>query len=169
MTNNELLTPNQIIKTKRKSISLVIKDNGDFIIRAPLLVQESDIFKFIKQKEKWIIQKRTEQLSNTINPITFNGEEEIYLLGKPYKLIYKDISKVQIDENQIIISKRNPKEKLISFLKKFAQNHLKERVELISNMFGFNYASISISSAKTCWGSCSFSNKLHLNLVLNLK
>lgn len=166
MTKSELLTPNQIVKSKRKTISLVIKNNGDFIIRAPLNAKNKDIDKFIHQKENWIIKKRTEQFSNAVMPLTFNGEEQISILGKVYNLIYDDVFRAKIVNDQILLPSKNPKDNLVLLLKKIAKNHLRERVDFFSNKFDLSYASVSISNAKTCWGSCSFSNKLHFTYKL---
>ena len=65
-----------------------------------------------------------------------------------------------------MLPKEKSKEKLISFLKNTAKKYLAERVGLISELFGFTFSSISISSAKTCWGSCGYNNKLHFTYKL---
>ena len=166
MTDLELLVPNEIIRTKRKSISLIIKSDGKFIVRAPIKSKEEEILKFINLKSKWIITKRKEQLENAISPLTFDKLEQINLLGKQYKLTYSNASQVKLNEESIELPQKNSKEKLISFLKKTAQKYISERVKLISNLFGFSYNKISINSAKTCWGSCSLNNNLHFTYKL---
>ena len=75
MTNTELITPTQIIKSKRKTISLIIKDNADFIVRAPMATKSKDIENFIKEKADWIIKKRNEQIANMVKPISFKEGE----------------------------------------------------------------------------------------------
>lgn len=166
MNNDELLKPDKIIKTKRKSISLIIKNNGDFIVRAPIRVKDNYIQKFIQKKQEWIIKKRTEQLNNATKELAFHGDEEICILGEIYKIFYTTTSRVKIDNNIIHVPNLASKEKLIAFLKRFAKKYLTDHVEKISQTHNFNYASISVNSAKTCWGSCSFSNKLHFTYKL---
>ena len=166
MENKELLTPNQIIKTRRKSVSLIIKSNGDFIVRAPTNAKETDILKFINQKADWIIKKRTEQISCAIKPLTFSGNEKIMFLGKYFNLTYNDTSKIIVDEDDFILPIDNSKEKLTLFLKKYAKQYISERVNVIAELFNFSYKSISITSARTCWGSCSHDNKLHFTYKL---
>ena len=65
MTNIELLTPDKIIKSKRKSISLIIKNDGEFVVRAPIKCADKDILNFINKKAEWIIKKRVEQKQNS--------------------------------------------------------------------------------------------------------
>ena len=162
----ELLIPTKIIKSKRKSISLIIKNNGDFIVRAPLKSTESDIFKFIAMKSKWIILKRIEQQSNSFQPITFEKPEKISLLGKIYDIVLTNTSRVKLLENRIEVPQSNPKEKLIKFLKNYTRKYVTERALLISNLFNLEFSRITISSAKTCWGSCSQNNTLHFTYKL---
>ncbi len=166
MNNSELLVPTHIIKSKRKTISLIIKNNGDFIVRAPLKSNNDTIFKFINQKANWIINKRVEQNNNAIKPLTFDKLETIELLGNQYEVVCENVARTKLSETQIIVPKNNSKEKLIAFLKNFAKKYLSDRVKLISELFSFSYASISITSAKTCWGSCSANNKLHFTYKL---
>ena len=164
---NELLIPTQIIKSKRKSISLIIKNNGDFIVRAPLKVSDRDVFKFIQEKSSWIIKKRTDQQLNAIKPLNFVNSR-ITLMGNEYSFDFHDKTRVFVKENTIFLPKENSKEKFVLFLKKFSKKYLQERVKLIASLFNFNYSSISISSAKTCWGSCSTGDKLHFTYKLIL-
>ena len=46
-----LLTPTSIIKSNRKTLSLIINNKGELIVRAPLKCKDSAIFDFIKAKE----------------------------------------------------------------------------------------------------------------------
>lgn len=166
MNEHELLAPTKIILSKRKSISLCIKNNGDFIVKAPAKCSQNKIYDFIKQKADWIIKKRTEQFNSPFKPLTFDRDESINILGKPYNLVMADTSRVKLTENQIILPKVNTKSKLIAYLKKIAKNHINERLKLIAELFNFKYSSFSITSAKTCWGSCNSKNELHFTFKL---
>lgn len=162
---NELLIPTQIIQSKRKSISLIIKNNGDFIVRTPLGLSKKEILKFINKKSSWIIKKRTEQKENSIKPLDFNSST-IFLMGKLYKFNFHNKTRVALKDSYILLPKENSKERFVSFLKKTAKNYLEDRAKLIASLFNFSYSTISISSAKTCWGSCSVKNKLHFTYKL---
>ncbi|MBQ9795867.1 MAG: M48 family metallopeptidase [Clostridia bacterium] len=166
MNSEELLIPTKIIKSKRKSISITIKNNGDFIVRAPLRCSEDAIFKFINQKREWIIKKRLEQLSSPFSKLTFDKPEKVIILGKEIDIILVNKARVKLYEDIIEIPNNKPKEKLISFLKNYARKYILERVKLIASLFNFQYSNISISSAKTNWGSCSYNNRLHFTYKL---
>lgn len=166
MNNLELLKPTKIIKSRRKTISLIVDTNADFIVRAPLTAKITDIETFIKQKSSWIIKKRSEQLSNLIKPISFIEDESLTMLGNTYYLKKSDFNRVKVIDKYIHIPKTDSIKHLISFLKKEARKYLFERVNYISNLYNLQFNSISITSAKSCWGSCSFSNKLHFSFRL---
>ena len=166
MEETELIIPNKIIKSNRKSISLIVKNNGEFIVRAPINCKDSEIFKFISRKHDWIIKKRQEHYDNPFHKITFTTTEQITILGKQYNIILVNSSRVKLNENLIEIPKDKSKDKLISFLRNYARKYLTERVRLISCLFNFKYYNITISSAKTNWGSCSHNNRLHFTYKL---
>ena len=67
----------QIIRSRRKTVSLEIKPDGTILVRAPLGVLESRIQKFVEEKQEWIlknlakIQKRDEQREQiTLHPLS---------------------------------------------------------------------------------------------------
>lgn len=163
---NKLLIPKEIKRSKRKTISLVINPNGDFIVKAPIKTKDSEIFNFINQKSSWIISKITEQKKNYIKPICFIEGETITIKGNQYTIKFHNKTLVKITEHELFLPTNEPKEKLIAFLKRYAKQYIDERIKLISSLFNFNYTTFSITSAKSCWGSCSYNNKLHFTYKL---
>ena len=164
----ELLTPTKIIYSKRKSISLIIDNNGDFIVRAPLKVQEADIYKFINQKRNWIINKRTMQLSNSIKPLEVVDGEQISILGTVYTIILKEHCVVKVADNMLYVPTTSSKDKLVSYLKRLAKKVVQQELTSIATLLNLKYESVTINSARTRWGSCSGSNKLHFTYKLML-
>ena len=55
---------------------------------------------------------------------------------------------------------------LVRLLKRILKKYLEFRVEQISKIINFEYKSISVSSAKTNWGSCGFKNTLNFTYKL---
>lgn len=44
----------EIIRSKRKTIAIEIKPAGTVLVRAPYLMKDTEIYKFINEKEGWI-------------------------------------------------------------------------------------------------------------------
>lgn len=74
----------KIIKSRRKTISLHIKPNGNIELKAPIQISDEQIQEFIKQKSNWIethikkIQERQKQIQQ-LNPLT---SEDIRILAE---------------------------------------------------------------------------------------
>lgn len=46
----------RVIRSKRRTIAIQIKDNNEIIVRAPLYASSSQILKFVTSKEDWILK-----------------------------------------------------------------------------------------------------------------
>lgn len=165
---NELLQPTKIIRTQRKSLSLIINNKGELIVRAPLTYKDSVIFDFINKKANWIITKRTQIINEKTHPLEIKSGEKLTILDQEYEISVTTVKSVKIKDNQILIPNQNSKKKLIMFLKRSLKKIIIEKVNYWLSLYNFNVANISISSAKTNWGSCSSSNRLHFTYKLML-
>ena len=164
---NTLLEPKEIIYSKRRTISLIINSNGELIVRAPKSCPMQKIEKFINEKSDWIIRKkRYFSEHNFYKPIEFKGEEFIYLLGEKYNIVLSDTARVKVSGDKLELPRLNAKTRLLHFLSRTAKKYISKRVDYIANLFKFEYKSITITSAHTRWGSCSFSNKLNFTYKL---
>lgn len=163
-----LLTPTSITKSNRKTLSLIINNKGELLVRAPIKCKDSDIFDFIKAKADWIIEKRTSTIQNLIKPIDIKTGSNITLLGKTYEIKLDNVKSVKMLENILIVPMQNSKNRLILFLKRTLKRIIENKIKVINETYDFKYNNISISSAKTNWGSCSGTNNLHFTYKLML-
>ena len=163
---NELLIPTKITKTHRKTLSLIINNTGELIVRAPLNYKDSVIFDFINKKANWIIKKRTDMLKSSIQPLKIIDGEEINLLGKNYLINLSNVKSVKVKDNVLVVPTENSKTRLISYLKRTLKKFIEEKIFKINQVYTFKYNQVSISSAKTNWGSCSGKNNLHFTYKL---
>ena len=164
---SNLLNPSKIIYSKRKSISLEIDSKGDFFVRAPYRCEESKIFDFICRKAEWIIKKRVESKTHIkYPPIKFSNGEILPLFGAEYRIELSDFTRVKIDIDSILVPIIDSKAKLIAYLRKVLKKYLSVRIPEIARIMNVEYQSISISSARTNWGSCSGKNRLHFTYRL---
>ena len=53
----------ELIRSKRKTMSLIIKPDGQVIVRAPLRLSETKIHKFVEEKSDWI-EKHLEKIQS---------------------------------------------------------------------------------------------------------
>lgn len=82
ITTGEMQTV-RVIRSNRKTIALEITPKGEVLVRAPFSMPQSEIEKFVKDKEAWIwkhlskIEKKTEEQSQ-IEPLS---DAELQKLG----------------------------------------------------------------------------------------
>ncbi len=142
-----------IIRTKRRTIALVVTQDARLIVRAPIKTPESYIINVVKQKERWVRKKINEiKLKPFLPDKEFVSGESFLFLGRSYPLriktnipqsvILRDEIEVNIAEPSII------RETLIKWYKDEAKQKIAERCEWISKITGYQPASLKISNAQ---------------------
>jgi len=157
----------QIIRTKRKSIALIVEPDGRLVVRAPMRISDADIKHLVKQKERWIREKQKQvkdKSTQSTQKVYKDGEEFLYL-GKSYQLkIVADLNPALVLSRKFYLSRRAlPKAEIVftEWYREQARAVISERVKLYAARHGFKYRKIRITSARTRWGSCSSMGNLN--------
>lgn len=156
-----MIKPDEIIRTKRRTMALIIERNGRLVVRAPLRAKEERINEFVEQKAKWILKKQ-EQVKTYYPPFVskeyVNGEGFWYL-GNIYKLQVGDVRKPLLYLNGNFQLSRTAIDKAPLVFERWykdrAQKIISQRVKWYSAKHGYSYNQVKITSARTRWGSCS--------------
>lgn len=162
---NELLEPTKIIRSKRKSIMLLISTKGELIVRAPLRSKETEINKFINLKADWIIKHRVKAINSDIK-IKFEQDEVIRLFNNEYYINFYNNNRVDIKGNILFLPIENCKIKFINYISGQLKLYIDKKLQEITYKLGLNYKNCSITKAKTRWGSCSCKNRLNFSIFL---
>lgn len=164
-----MIEPKKIVKSRRKTIALVIDSDGELIVRAPFYASTSDIMRFVQEKQDWIYKKSEEmkQKKQERPKLTLQEGETIPYLGRECMIFRGMTKKICFDGKAFLLPEaKDADKKLIAWYKKRAAVILQERVETIAKSMQVSPASVKITSAKTRWGSCSGTN--HLNFSWRL-
>ena len=149
----------KIIHSRRKTVALIIENDGNLVIRAPLKVSQKEIEKLILKKADWIRERQAWLQLHCALPHRFIEGELFYYLGNTYPLII-----VQRQSQPLIFlngfrldCKFLPEVEriFISWYRNQACKILTERVSALASYHQLSYKSIRITSARTRWGSCS--------------
>ena len=151
----------KIIRSKRKTLALVVEHDASLVVHAPMRANEETINKFVAEKEKWIRRKQ-EQARNFYPPFIpkeyVNGESFWYL-GSLYQLKLSHAKKPQLTLNGTFKLAQDalPKAPIVfeRWYRKRALQVISERVVLYAEKHGIIYKQVKITSARTRWGSCS--------------
>ncbi len=168
-----MIVPDKIIRSSRRSLSLVIDKEGRLIVHAPRRMSIDDINAFIKEKSSWISKKQ-----NSIRNINNDNQkllsyDEIQLLGKKYRVIpIQGIKEVMLGEKDIVIPYQNsPKDRakyLAEYIKSQTHIIIDSRVEYFANIMQIEYNSVKLTNARTKWGSCTKDGDLRFNTRLSM-
>jgi predicted metal-dependent hydrolase len=156
-----MIKPDQIIRTRRKTIALIVKPDGSLVVRAPLRASSRQIQQWIEQKASWIeaTQEKVRRTYPKVAPKEFvNGEGFLYL-GKSYRLQISTsaCSPLALEKQFLLSPKALPRarEVFTGWYRQQARQVFAERVAWYAAKYGFRYARIKITSARTRWGSYS--------------
>lgn len=168
-----MIKPDKLVLAKRKTLTLKIDKNGKLIVLAPKNMPLENIFKFIQEKENWIIKKQTEITSTkNLNNDLFNYNS-ILFLGKKYEVVFiKNQKEVVLTNNALCVPYNYclSTEKLCKSLKKWyifnANQILIERFNAINKVIKLNFNNLSIINSRAKWGMCDNKKNLYLNYKL---
>jgi len=152
----------QIIRSRRKTIAILVQRDGKVIVRAPLRAPKRLINAFVESKSGWINAKKDLALQQVTLPARqFKSGEKFWLLGEqiPLRLVDGHAQRAALTlQNEFLLSNKSQPQALAIFEKWYKARALKvlnERVNLFAAQHGLHYEKIRITSARTRWGSCS--------------
>ena len=93
-------TPDHIIRSRRKTISIEITGDGEFLVRAPLYAPEEEILRFVAEKQSWIEAKLSLTTHNLgrAHEITAAAGSRIPFLGQLIRVELHDRKTMQLTE-----------------------------------------------------------------------
>lgn len=152
----------KLIRSKRRTIALIIERDGSFTVRAPMRAPHAAIETFIHQKADWITRTR-EKIKSMLGEPTLGKQyidgEKFLFLGSSFDLKLVGVQKHSLHFDSGFTLNRAAQSKgeqvFTRWYKEQAYEVISERVKLYSQQYNFAPKQVKISSAKTRWGSCS--------------
>jgi len=150
----------QLIRTRRRTIALIVERDGRLVVRAPLHVTDGQIHKFAESKVNWIKAKQAQAKKNSAvaRKRYVEGEEFLYL-GQAYALVFVNHQKPALihDSRFVLATTALPRARqlFVGWYKEQALRVISERVNLYAARYGYTCRQVKITSARTRWGSCS--------------
>ncbi len=157
----------QIIRTRRKTIALMIDPQGRLIVRAPLRTSEARIRAIVAQKQAWIEQKQqlARQNRRPEGAQRFVEGREFYYLGQRYPLTIVERRRPLLRLNgrfELARPALADAERVFEhWYREQARTLLAERAAGLAERFGFRFQRLSITGARTRWGSCGARGSLN--------
>ena len=162
------MLPDQIIRSKRKTLSISINENAELIVRAPNRMSDQKIQDFINEKDNWIT--RNQSIVKARARDTVKDKNMLLYLGTLFPLkTDNDAKKISFNGEEFLADLQN-KEKTNKSLKTWYKNKFKEvavpRLFYFAKKHNLQVNQVRIKEQRTLWGSCSSRNNINLNFLL---
>lgn len=153
----------EVIRSKRKTIALVVDSNATLIVRAPFTVSDNEIKEIIERKQFWIAEKRKQVETFGVDhpKVEMKDGAGVMYLGNSYTISKDGITNFKVSEPFIYAPQNAAVETFRQWLKDEALTVITERVKRYAGLMGVEYSKISLSDAYARWGSCSTKNALN--------
>lgn len=160
----------KLVRSKRKTLALIVEPDGTLTVRAPLRMKEAEIHQFVEAKKSWIERKQAGVKLDTVAPRQYVDGETFLYLGRevPLRIIPGREPALVLEEVFKLTQSARPQAESVfeAWYKREARQVFTERVEFFAREHGFKVGKIRLSSARTRWGS--YSNKGTLSLTWRL-
>lgn len=160
-------TVDEIIRSRRRSIGIQVKDDGRVIVRAPLRMPDQAIQDTINKYRDWIIAKRkqVEERRKAVQAETFNEGDLFYFLGKKYPLVFRqNLPADVVFDNAFYTAPAPPvfvRKRLETWYRKTARKVITSKVNALAAAFELKHHAVKINSANQRWGSCTCKGTLN--------
>jgi len=157
----------QIIRSKRKTLSLQINSNAELIVRAPNRLSVKKIEQFIDEKFNWIEKKSTSIDAKKPQKHSYIEAEKFLYLGIEYPLNVNTSHTKGLSFNGKMFSLNvGGKQEFLAWYKTAFKNVALPRLDYYADLYQLNYQQVRLKTQKTLWGSCSSVNNINLNYLL---
>ncbi len=166
--------PFKLVRSKRKTLALIIEPDATLTIRAPHRLAMNRIVASIEERLSWIQEKILER-KKTLGVVAqgFETGNQFLYLGKRYPLFIQEKTTMGLvfsDERFVLSStlQKKAKQYFTHWYTIQATRIILERVSYWKERMHSQTEGVKISKAQTRWGSCTHDNKLFFSWRLVL-
>jgi predicted metal-dependent hydrolase len=149
-----------IIRSRRRTIALIVTPEARVIVRAPLKAPAALIDDFVRKQQGWIKKKIGEMKGRPQAFVHAYEEGEIFwFLGRAYPLHIVDDAGTGVQRTDLLCVSRTLLPDIRSGIQRWyreeAHTEIHSRCMWFSMMTGYSPASVRITDARQRWGSCT--------------
>ena len=161
----------QLARRARRTVGLKVTQAG-LVVHVPQRLAMRDIEAILQSKLAWIIQKLAAKQLNQPPEMQWSNGESLHLLGNAITLNITHCSTnkaASLLDNSLNIGQPNLTDtaliarKTIAWYKKIAINDFARRLQIFSAKLNVTVPPLTLSNAKSRWGSCNSRGEVRLN------
>jgi len=156
---------------QRRTVGLKITADG-LVVHAPKRIFAFQLNQILQEKSGWIINKLQARAANQIDEINWTNGENLLYLGQDIQLsIVQNVSNkaLTFDANTLTLATPTPdnqtliQRKVIQWYQKQAGLDFSRRLAILATKLGVATPPLTLSNAKSRWGSCNSRGEVRLN------
>ncbi len=156
-----------MVRSDRRTISIVVDRNGAVSIRAPRRTPAAELERFVADKQGWIRQAVQRQQAKKAMAPTFALGGSMPYLGGSLRVEAGSVRTAVLQGDTLFLPQTgNPREHALRWLVGQAKKHLPGRVAYWAQVMQIVPSSLTIANPKTRWGSMKSDGSLRLNAAL---
>ena len=160
--------PYSVQFSHRKTISLSLNANGTISVRAPWGTAPETIETIIERHRTWI-ERRAAAIKISCErfpPFKMQTGSKFTFFGQTLTLILTDCAALAQVNDRLCCPISADVNDLIAWIKRASLPRLEERVRHYAAQMGVRVSKVSVTSAKTRWGSCAARSRLNFTFRL---
>lgn len=156
-----MITIDRLVRSRRKTIALIVERDGSLTVRTPLRVPDPLVREFVESKAAWIRrqQVRAAQAVRAAARQFRDGELFLYLGAQyPLRIVGRTRPALELVDGEFLLPASESGKAEVVFVRWYkdrAREVFTQRVDHYARQYELNVQKLRISSARTRWGSCS--------------
>ena len=155
----------------RRTVGLKITENG-LVVHAPKRIFAFQLNQILQNKSSWILSKLQDRAANQVEKMAWIDGERLHYLGHTIHLQILENSSnksLHFEANRLTLATPRPNNcalisrKVIAWYKKNAAIDFNRRLEILAAKLNVNAPPLTLSNAKSRWGSCNSRGEVRLN------
>ncbi len=165
----------KIAREARRSLQLKVVASDELAIKAPLKLAEEEIYRFLRQKERWLRQRLhlQDKWSDWPKIRIYQSGEPFLFQGNQIELEFRQQlgwSRYQTFLTDHKIEVWGPREEgreiqkaLLRWFRAQAKEKIEKRLIDLSKTCGFSPKSLTLGNGQTLWGTCRSDGSIRIN------
>lgn len=168
----------QIIRSNRRTISLVVTLTGELKVRAPNRATNKQIHDIVIKHQDWIQKKKVSFQSRNLLALKYEAGDQLLLDGKTVTLQFEEnltthtTGQVAVVDDQLLVSQnlagnRSVVEKAINnFYKTETLSRMLPIIAYLESQTKLKVKKVGVTFARNRWGSCASSGSINFSYRL---
>lgn len=173
ITLSDRILPYTIKRSPRRRLSLTIDHRGLRVL-GPMALSLKESESLIRMHEAWVIQKLDEWRPERLNSAWSIGSgEPLLVFGEPHQVLTQTHTarspRIEQQDASLVVHTKEPlnavrnHKALVQWLRLEALRYFEMRINALSQAMGVQVTALSLSQARTRWGSCTSRGHIRLN------